>query len=155
MPAKEDCAARSLIKGELRDEEKDVQPKGNGEDDSFEDEEHDEGTRNESRTENIREAKSSELSKENNESREEDSEETGTCEPKSCELSYNQRREKNIEENKRLLAEVMGGHPGLENKKLTKERRVSTKKAHSDEPADRRKSQRNRDNRRYCYNCDI
>ena len=157
MPAKEDCAARVLVKGELRDEEKVVPLKGNREDDSLDDED-DEGTRNESRKEdgeetgNICEPKSNELLKETDETREEDSEETGnsTCEPKSSELSYNQRRKKNIEENKRLLEKVMGPHrisESLGNKK-------TKKKARSDEPAVRRESQRNKV-RRYCFNCDI
>ena len=166
MPAKEDCAARSLVKGELRDEEEVVPLKDNGEDDSVVDEDDDEGTRKESRKEdgeetgNICEPKTNKLSKENNETMEEDSEETGnsTCEPKSSELSYNQRRKKNIEENKRLLEEVMGGqHPiseSLGNKKTPKERVTKNLKAHSDEPAVRRESQRNKV-RRYCFNCDI
>ena len=163
MPAKEDCAARSLVKGELRDEEKDVQLKGNGEDDPFDDKEEDEGTRNENKesrkedgeeTGNICEPKSSEPLKENDESRKEASEETGngTCEPKSSELSYSQRRKKNTEENKRLLEEVFARHPipeGLENKKTPKEQ-VSKKKARSDKPAVRRESQRNKV-RRYCF----
>src|ERR1700678_3690662 len=139
MPAKEDCAARSLVKGELQDKEEVVPLKDNGEDDSVVDEDDDEGTRKESRKE--------------------DGEETGNiCEPKSSELSYNQRRKKNIEENKRLLEEVMGGrHPiseSLGNKKTPKERVTKNLKAHSDEPAVRRESQRNKV-RRYCFNCDI
>lgn len=163
MPAKEDCAARSLVKGEMRDEEEVVQLKGNGKEECLDDEEDNEGTRNESRKEdgeqtgNIHEPKSNELSNEIDETREEDSEETGnsTCEPKSSELSYYQRREKNIEENKRLLEEVMGRHPiseslRLENKKTLKER--VTKKARSDDPAVRQESQRNKV-RRYCFNC--
>ena len=154
MPAKEDCDARSLVKTELRDEEKVVPLKVNGEDDSLDDEDDDAGTRNESRKEDGEDTGNN---CENDETREEDSEETGnsTCEPKSSELSYNQRREKNIEENKRLLEEVMGRHPiseSLGNKKTPKER--VTKKTHSAEPAVRRESQRSKV-RRYCFNCDI
>src|SRR5271168_2395315 len=84
--------------------------------------------------------------------------ETVPASHKSSELSYNQRRKKNIEENKRLLEEVMGGrHPiseSLGNKKTPKERVTKNLKAHSDEPAVRRESQRNKV-RRYCFNCDI
>jgi hypothetical protein len=87
MPAKEDCAARSLVKSKLGDEDMDDQLKGNGEEDPFDDEEDDEGSHNENKesrkeddgeeTGNIGEPKSSEILKENDESRKEDSEETG------------------------------------------------------------------------------
>ena len=165
MPAKEDCAARSLVKGELRDEEKVVQLKGNGEDDSLDDEDDVEGMRNESRKEdgketgNICEPKSNELSKENDEISGEDSEtRNSTGGPNSSELSYNERRKKNIEENKRLLEEVMGSHSISESlgKKKTPKERVTKKKARSDEPAVRRELQRNTGKvGRYCFiNCD-
>ena len=94
MPAKEDCAARSLVKAELQDEENVRQLKGSGKDDSLDDKDDDEGTHNKSRKEtgNTGKPKSIDLSKENDETREEDSEETenSTCEPKSSKLSYNQ-----------------------------------------------------------------
>ena len=154
MPAKEDCVACSLVRGKLRDEDKDVQIKGNGEEDPFDEDDDDEGMCDEDKgsgkedgveTGKIGQPKSSELLKEDNESRNEDSEETGngTCEPKSSELSYSERRAKNIEKNKKLLEEVNARYPipkGLGNKKAPKER-VSKMKAHSDKLAVRQESE--------------
>ena len=103
MPAKEDCAARSLVKGELRDEDNDLQlkPEGNDEEEPFDNEdielegmgkENKESSEDGEETGNTGAPKSSELLKENNESTMEDREENGNgiCEPKSSELSYNQ-----------------------------------------------------------------
>lgn len=141
---------RSIVKGEVGDEAKDVQLGDGGEDpldngDIGGTQVNDESTMEDSDGEN------GGTHKVNDESTIEDSEEIGnnTCEPKSGELSYYQRREKNIEELKRILDEVKAKHPITKDqpKKDKVKKMVSKKKAHSAEPAVRRTSQRHKGRR--------